>query len=262
MLRGLLSGSPLSGLGKARGLRSKMAVFFGGRHMITVFLRTFLMIFLAEMGDKSQFLLAALTAEYRLRDILAGSGVAIAVLCGLAVSVGSVVGGLLPMTLISLVAGGAFLFFAWSGLGGEGSADEKIRRGKAFPAIFGTYFLAELGDKTQLATLTLAAANPGTGAAVFLGAAAALFFSGLLGVALGLLLGKHLPAGVFRLISTVIFAACGAVRLLGGLERLLPVGGAIAVTVGILMIFILLCAVRVRWKGGEHDTAGNKPVSV
>ena len=75
--------------------------------MPAIFLRTFAVIFLAEMGDKSQLLMAALTAEYRLRDILAGTFAAIAVLCGLAVSLGALLGELLPMTLISLVAGGA-----------------------------------------------------------------------------------------------------------------------------------------------------------
>ena len=228
--------------------------------MVTVFLRTFAMIFLAEMGDKSQFLMAALTGEYRMRDILCGTLAAIAVLCGLAVSVGALLGGLLPMTLISLVAGGAFLFFARSGLGGDAEQDGSVRRGRAFPAIFGTYFLAELGDKTQLATLTVGAEHPEAGWAVFLGAAAALFLSGLLGVAVGVLLGRHLPAGVFRAVSTVIFASCGAVKVLGGMERLLPTGWAIAATVGILLIWMILCVCRVRRGRSGHDTAGNEPV--
>ena len=230
--------------------------------MVAVFLRTFAMIFLAEMGDKSQFLMAALAGEYRMREIFCGALSAIAVLCGLAVTVGAALGGVLPMTLISLVAGIAFLFFAWSCLGGDGDEAETIRRGRAFPAIFGTYFLAELGDKTQLATLTLAAEAPGAGLAVFLGATVALFLSGLLGAAVGLLVGKHLPAGVFRWISAIIFAACGTVKLLGGLERLLPTGGAIAATAGILTVFVLLCAARVRRKGGGHDTAGIESVSL
>ena len=86
--------------------------------MPAIFLRTFAVIFLAEMGDKSQLLMAALTAEDRLRDSFAGTFAASAGLCGLAASLGALLGELLPMTLISLVAGGAFLYFAWSGIGG------------------------------------------------------------------------------------------------------------------------------------------------
>lgn len=230
--------------------------------MTAVFLRTFAMIFLAEMGDKSQLLMAALAGEYRLREILFGALTAIAVLCGLAVTVGAALGGVLPLTWISLVAGCAFLAFAWTGLGGADEETGTVRRGRAFPAIFGTYFLAELGDKTQLATLTLAAETPGAGWAVFGGAAAALGVSGLLGAAVGRLLDRHLPADVFRWISAVIFAACGTVKLLGGLERLLPTGGAIAATAGILTAFVLLCAARLRRKGRGHDTAGNQSVSL
>lgn len=236
--------------------------------MVAVFLRTLVMIFLAEMGDKSQFLMAALTSEYRIRDILAGALSAIAVLNALAVSVGALVGEFLPMTLISLVAGFAFLFFAWAGLcEGEEDSEEKVRRGKrALPAIFGTYFLAELGDKTQLATLTLSAENAGCGWAVFFGATLALFLSGLIGVTVGAVLGRRLPAGVFRVVSFLIFAVCGALKLLDGVGRLLPGRLATALTVSAILIgFVLLCILTVeRSRSGRkekrHDAEGNKPL--
>lgn len=228
-----------------------------------IFLRTFAVVFLAEMGDKSQFLMAALTAEYRLRDIFAGTLAAIAVLCGLAVSLGALVGELLPMPLVSSVAGGAFLFFAWSGIGGEEEeGGGAVRRGRVFPAIFGTYFLAELGDKTQLATLALSAENSRAMPAVFLGATAALFLSGALGAGVGVLLGRHLPARLFRAASFVIFAACGTVKLLDGAERLMPTVWAIVTVSVILMIFVFLCALTVRRRGRVHDTAGEQSVSV
>ena len=79
-------------------------------------LRTFLVIFLAEMGDKSQFLMLALSAEYRLRDIIAGVSGAVCVLNLLAIGVGTALGSLLPLPLISVVAGLAFLSFALTGL--------------------------------------------------------------------------------------------------------------------------------------------------
>ena len=90
----------------------------------------------------------------------------------------------------------------------------------------------------------------------------ALFLSGLLGVAFGVLLGRHLPAGVFRAASAVIFAACGVVRLFGGMERLLPRGWAIAATVTGTMIFLWLCVHRLQRKGGRHDTAGDQSLSL
>lgn len=208
--------------------------------MEAVFLRTFGVILLAEMGDKSQLLLAALAADCRRRDLLVGALGAIALLCGLAVSVGAVIGEHLPLTVLSLTAGLAFLFFARSGLREEG--DQPAKRGRVGAlSVFGTYFLAELGDKTQLATLTFAAGSPTERWAVFFGASAALALSGFLGAAVGVLLGKRLPPETFRAISFLLFTACGAVKLLEGLERLLPIPVAIGGTVALLAAFLLTC---------------------
>lgn len=230
--------------------------------MDLVFLRTVILIFLAEMGDKSQLLLAALAAECRLRDLFLGSFAAITLLCGLAVSLGALLGDFLPMAAVSLIAGVAFLLFAWSGLREERADGKKRRRTTGAVAVFGTYFLAELGDKTQLSTLALAAEAPARGGAVFCGAVIALLLSGSVGIALGVCLGKRLPAEVFRALSFVLFAACGAVKCLDGAERLFSKPLAIGATVGVLFLFLLLCAVTVRREGEKRDAKRNESLSI
>lgn len=219
--------------------------------MKVVFLRTFGVILLAEMGDKSQLLLAALAVDCRRRDLLVGALGAIALLCGLAVSVGSTIGDLLPLTAISLIAGLAFLFFAGSGLHEDGDLSTKRGRGGAL-SVFGTYFLAELGDKTQLATLTFAAGSPSERWAVFFGASAALALSGFLGAAVGIFFGKRSPHGRLRAVSFVLFTACGAVKLLEGLERLLPRPFAIGGTIVLLVGFLLVCFLRRDTEAARH----------
>lgn len=221
--------------------------------MPAVFWRVFAVIFLAELGDKSQLLVAAFTSEYRLREILVGTGAAIAVLCGLAVLLGTALGGLLPLTWISLVAGVAFLLFAWSGLREAQESAHTRRHGRALPAVFGTYLLAELGDKTQLATLTLSAENVAFGWAVFGGAAAALMLSALLGALLGRLLERYLSARTFRVLSFLLFTACGIVKLLEGAERLLSTGWTVVLVSVILSVFALLCGLTLCTAGkGER----------
>lgn len=224
--------------------------------MWSILVKTFLMIFLAEMGDKSQFLMIAMSAEYRLRDIIAGVTGAVCVLNLLAIAVGSVIGNLLPMPLISLVAGLVFLFFALTGLRKDEGEEEHVRKaGKAIPAIFGTYFLAELGDKTQLTALTLAAGGGnfsfGNATAVFFGASLALIGADLIGLFAGYALGKHLPVAVFGWVSFLIFTACGAIRVLDGMQSLLirnPYGIWISAwsTAAILGVFLILCLFTVR----------------
>jgi putative Ca2+/H+ antiporter (TMEM165/GDT1 family) len=79
---------------------------------------------------------------------------------------------------------------------------------------FGAVFLAELGDKTQLAALTLTAST-GRPLAVFAGASAALVLVTLVGVGVGAALGELLPLTVVRKAAAVAFIAIGGAMLAG-----------------------------------------------
>lgn len=117
-----------------------------------LFLKVFLTEFIAEMGDKTQLMLIALTSKYKLRDIIMGTTAAILVLNGLAVLAGGLVSEFIPDWLIKMVAALAFLYFAASTIAGDDD-DEEEEGGKskiqfAPLAVFCTFFVAELGDKT------------------------------------------------------------------------------------------------------------------
>ena len=84
---------------------------------------------------------------------------------------------------------------------------------KALLAVFGTVFLAELGDKTQLATLLYAADARTQRLTVFLGSAAALVLSSGLGVVAGSFLSQHVSPQVLSWIAGVGFIAIGVVTL-------------------------------------------------
>ncbi len=210
-----------------------------------VFLESFLMIFLAEMGDKSQFLMVALTAHYRKRDILLSSFAAVVCLNLLAVFVGGAVGRYLPASFVSLVAGFAFLAFAKTAMGESGDTGEKLCRTRyAFPTIFGTYFLAELGDKTQLSALALSASGNAPWM-IFAGATAGLFLSGVLGLLVGAFFGKRFSPAFFSRVSCLLFFVCGTARIYDGWEGLLaasshPTLYAILATLPPLFLFVIL----------------------
>ncbi|MBU1670302.1 MAG: TMEM165/GDT1 family protein [Actinobacteria bacterium] len=78
---------------------------------------------------------------------------------------------------------------------------------KAFGAAFGLTFIAELGDKTQLAVLTLSARYGFL--PVFLGAAAAFVVLDALAVTLGAVLSRYVPADVVRYVSAAVFIVFG-----------------------------------------------------
>lgn len=184
------------------------------------------MVFVAELGDKTQLLMVAMASKYKIRDILMGTGAAICLLNIMAIAVGALLGGVLPVSFISVVAGFAFLTFAYSSIC-DGAGEEEELSGAAkggIFSVFGTFFLAELGDKTQLTALTLAAEHSSGGAdisslaALFFGSSIALFAADVIGLAVGYFLGKAIPSGVFGWLSFAIFSAFGVLKLISGFE--------------------------------------------
>ena len=98
-----------------------------------LFLKVFFTEFIAEMGDKTQLMLIALTSKYKLKDIIMGTAAAILVLNGLAVLAGGLVSEFIPEWLIKIVAAFAFLYFAASTLAGDEDEEEEEKptpRGK------------------------------------------------------------------------------------------------------------------------------------
>ena len=85
---------------------------------------------------------------------------------------------------------------------------------KVFLTTFSMLFLAEMGDKTQLAAITLSAETRSP-VSVFLGAALALSLVSLLGVVLGALLGQYLPTALLHKLAAIAFIVIGVLMLVG-----------------------------------------------
>lgn len=80
---------------------------------------------------------------------------------------------------------------------------------KLLLATFGTVFLAELGDKTQLATLSFAASNRGAFWSVFVGSALALVATSLIAALVGGTLARYLPVKYVSLGAGILFVVIG-----------------------------------------------------
>jgi len=89
---------------------------------------------------------------------------------------------------------------------------------KTFITSFGLIFLAELGDKTQLAALTLSA-DSGKPVSVFLGASLALILVTLIGVAIGDRLAQYLPPHIIHLGAGILFIAVGGWLIWGAVQH-------------------------------------------
>lgn len=191
--------------------------------MIDAFLLAFGVIFLAELGDKSQLMALAFAARYRAWIVLVAISVAT-----LIVHAGSVVLGLafalaLPIQVINIAAGVAFLVFAvWTLRGDtvdETSADKPAAGTLATLLTVGvTFFLAELGDKTMLATITLATTEEPIG--TWLGSTAGMVVADALAIGVGALLGARLPERWIKLFAAGAFVVFGLILIAEGVGLL------------------------------------------
>jgi Ca2+/H+ antiporter, TMEM165/GDT1 family len=186
------------------------------------------LVFVAELGDKTQLVALGFGARHRVGPVLAGVAIAYAVSNLLSVVVGGLLGVALPVRAIGLVGGLLFLgFAAWTlrepyaeadsddGTNADGEGALAIDRRSIVLSVAGAMFVAELGDKTMLATATLAA--QGKPLHTWVGATVGIFLSGMLGVLLGRVFGARLPERVTRLGSGVLFAVFGTVLLVANL---------------------------------------------
>ncbi len=126
-------------------------------------LLTFLLVFIAEMGDKSQIVCMSLAAKRRAKPVFFGAILAFMLLNLLAVLFGASLASVLPMKFIAGLA--AFLFFVFAVQAWRAEDDEEeegtVNASKSiFVSAFLLIFVAELGDKTQLAVATLGATQP------------------------------------------------------------------------------------------------------
>jgi putative Ca2+/H+ antiporter (TMEM165/GDT1 family) len=186
------------------------------------FLLSTVVIFVAELGDKSQLMAMTFAARYRVRDVLIGITVATAIVHLVSVGIGLAVGTAFSryQGAISVVAGLAFLAFAlWTLRGDELTDDEadKARRssGAAILAVGGAFFLAELGDKTMLATITLATQEDWFG--TWVGSTLGMVLADALAIGVGAVLGRKLPEKVIKYGAAAAFAIFGVLLIAEGL---------------------------------------------
>lgn len=217
-----------------------------------LFLKIMLAEFIAEMGDKTQLMLIAMTSKFKIRHIVIGTAIAVMALNALAVLAGGLVGSLIPEWIIKIIAAGVFLFFAATSIGGNKDSDEKnIKESKtkyAVLAVFATFFIAELGDKTQLTAITFGA-NEGLDSAFIVWAACSvgLFAADIIGMLIGYFLKSKTPDGFLNGLAFIIFTIFGIVTLRTGLNILLGAGNTKVLDVLIIVIiaFIAICSIRI-----------------
>jgi putative Ca2+/H+ antiporter (TMEM165/GDT1 family) len=170
---------------------------------------TFLLIALAEFGDKSQLVCMTLAARHRPLPVILGAIAAFAFLNGLAVLFGAAVAAWLPAWVVTIAVAVLFAVFGISALRyREADEDEDVEEKPGhgvFATTFLLIFLAEFGDKTQIAVAGLGSTTEAN--AVWIGATLALACTSILGVLAGRKFLHRLPLVWIHRISGAFFLA-------------------------------------------------------
>ena len=170
-------------------------------------------IFVAEFGDKTQLLVLTLASRLRPAVVIVGTSLAVVTIFGISVGIGELAGRAIPHRAINIVAGIAFLGFGgWTIWRGEQTVEHEITRArKGVLGVALAFFLAELGDKSMLATITLAGRYEALG--VWAGASAAEIVLCCAAVLVGRELGGRLPEKALRYGASALFIGLGITML-------------------------------------------------
>jgi len=206
--------------------------------MLSAAIFTALMIALAEVGDKSQLLTLLFATRYKARVVLAGIFMALIVLQAMAIVAGASLGAILPDVIAGIMSGMLFVFFGiWSIMGVSGLEESpkgpisgRLARFGPTLTVAGAFFLAELGDKTQLTTAFIASnpqavlgaltffgltfdggmvADTQTLLSIWVGSIAGMLAVNIIVLSIGRALGARLSGKLISVFAGVVFIAFG-----------------------------------------------------
>jgi putative Ca2+/H+ antiporter (TMEM165/GDT1 family) len=171
------------------------------------------LVFLAEIGDKTQLVAMAFAAEYDGLKVMLGVLIAVSLLNAIGVALGSYIISIVPLNVIRAVAALMFIGFGLFNLN-EGKEEKCNRSFKlcAVATVALTFFIGELGDKTQIMIITMAA-QYNSPYEVFAGSVLGMLFADGLGVILGSTVFRKIPQRIVKIISSFIFIFFGTLGL-------------------------------------------------
>lgn len=182
--------------------------------MLGELIRAFFLVFIAEMGDKTQIIAMTFATQYKVAEVLLGVLIGVVLNHGIAIALGSYLSEIIPMNLIQIIAGALFVVFGILSLR-EGEEDgEKENKKKYGPiaTVAVAFFVGELGDKTQLTAMTLATEGRYP-IFILMGTTLGMLATSGLGIFVGSKIGEKVPDILIKVISSFVFLFFGTLKL-------------------------------------------------
>ena len=215
---------------------------------MTAFLASLAFVVLAEMGDKTQLLAMAFAAKFRWQTVMWAVFVATAANHLGAAAAGGWLASVVPLGTIKVVAAASFILFGlWTIRGDRLEGEEERYHFSPFWTVTVAFFMAEMGDKTQLATISLAVEYRAVWT-VWMGTTLGMMVSNAIGIVVGNLMGKRLPERAIKWAAAAIFVAFG---LWGLWENLPRETWTAPVVAGGILVLAAATWLAARWGAGR-----------
>lgn len=181
--------------------------------MISEAIKAFLLVFAAEMGDKSQIIAMTFATQFKKRQVLMGVALAAILNHGLAIVLGRYISKVIPLNTIQIFAGFLFIVFGILSLKDEELEDVETKKSLGpILTVAIAFFVGELGDKTQLTAMTLASESTYP-FFILLGTSSAMIVTSGLGILVGSKIGDKIPEVLVKIVSSLVFIGFGAAKL-------------------------------------------------
>lgn len=204
-------------------------------------IRAFMIITIAEMGDKTQLLAMTFATKYSTRKVLLGVGIGSMLNHGLAILFGTILARYIDLDYLQILGGVMFLVFGLWGLRvDDGDEDEVKEKYGPVLTVALAFFIGELGDKTQLAAMTIST-YADFAAFVLAGTVLGMVFTSSLGIFVGVKIGDKVPEIYIKLVSSIVFLIFGFTKLYDSLPveyvswKYFGIGSAIVVAIAVYM---------------------------
>jgi putative Ca2+/H+ antiporter (TMEM165/GDT1 family) len=228
--------------------------------MLAATLLTLGVVFLAELGDRSQLITMTFALRFRWWVVLSGVAIAALLVHGVSVSIGHFLGTTLPARPMAFASAAAFLLFAVCAWREGGTADAGVPPDReprfALLTVVSSFVLAEMSDKTSLATVTLAGNHDWTG--VWIGSTLGMVLADGLAIGVGTLLHQRLPARLLHVLAGLLFLIFGLWMLFDTALGLRSVAVAVTATVA-LTAATMAAAQTMRRRRRQAAIAGRPP---
>ncbi|MDF2513089.1 MAG: hypothetical protein K0S04_2955 [Herbinix sp.] len=216
------------------------------------FITALLFVVVAEMGDKTQLLAMAMASKYKAGKVMLGVLIATVLNHALAVVLGSYLSRLVPMDVVKIVAAIAFVGFGLWTLRGDKLDGEDNKKSKFGPVVTVAiaFFFAEMGDKTQLMTITIAAKSVSP-ILVLMGTTAGMLVADGIGILGGAWMAKHVPEKYIKWGAGLVFIFFGTLTLYQAVPAFLLTPVCLILYFAVMALLIYLIGVKLTYVGNE-----------